>query len=200
MGFFSEAQVSIERTSGFNLNPCQHYAEMFRTAMAEAGIITHDPIIPDGVLRRIHVDGHRRRTRNGAYILHADGHPAGWFTNWKAGVSDTWRYSGGKWCISAEDQRQIEEARFDRHRERVLRHNQTALQAVSIFSMAAPAESHIYLIRKGVNSYGLKIGSWIKNIQAKNGWLPANISDAPASGSVFEIDGNLAMEVKADEL
>ena len=181
MGFFSEAQVSIERTSGFNLNPCQHYAEMFRTAMAEAGIITHDPIIPDGVLRRIHVDGHRRRTRNGAYILHADGHP-------------------GKWCISAEDQRQIEEARFDRHRERVLRHNQTALQAVSIFSMAAPAESHIYLIRKGVNSYGLKIGSWIKNIQAKNGWLPANISDAPASGSVFEIDGNLAMEVKADEL
>lgn len=155
-----------------------HAAEIFRSAMADAGVITDDPIIPDGVLRRIHIDGHRRGTRNGAYILHAGGHPAGWFTDWKAGVSGTWRYSGDKWCISAEDQRQIEDARRDRQRERVARQNRTALRAESIFSQAAPAVSHPYLIRKAVRSYGLKIGSWTKNIQDEKGWLPVTISDA----------------------
>ena len=150
----------------------------FRCALSDAGIESTDDFIADGVLRRFHIEGHRRGTKNGAYILHADGHPAGWFTDWKAGISGTWRYGGGKWCISTEDLRQIEEARRDRHRERVLRHNQTALQAESIFSLAAPAKSHPYLIRKGVNSYGLKIGSWVKNIQAENGWLPITIRDA----------------------
>lgn len=63
----------------------------FAAAMAEAGIVTSEPILADGQLHRIHVEGHRRGTKNAAYVLHGDGRAAGWFQDFVTGTKATWK-------------------------------------------------------------------------------------------------------------
>lgn len=46
--------------------------DSFRAAMADAGMIVDDSIIADGALHRCHVEGDKRGSKNGAYILHVD--------------------------------------------------------------------------------------------------------------------------------
>ena len=49
----------------------------FRQAMQTAGIHYSGEIVPDGKLHRFHIEGQKRGSKNGAYILHVDGYPAG---------------------------------------------------------------------------------------------------------------------------
>ncbi len=63
----------------------------FRQAMQAAGISFSGEIIADGRLHRFHIDGHKRGSLNGAYTLHFDSHPAGWFMDYTTGLSQTWR-------------------------------------------------------------------------------------------------------------
>jgi putative DNA primase/helicase len=131
-------------------------------AMADAGIVTDDTIIADGVLRRIHVEGHRRGTRNAAYILHGDNHPAGWILDFKTGVSGTWRADGGRWRMDDETQRRIAADREKRQAEMDDRHMAAARRATALWDGAILCDSHPYLTRKHVRSHGLRtIGSAI---------------------------------------
>ena len=68
--------------------------EAFRAAMADAGIVTHEAIIADGHLHRFNVEGDKRGTRNGAYILHTDGRPAGWAMHYRTCITVRWSASG----------------------------------------------------------------------------------------------------------
>src|SRR5258708_6250867 len=49
-----------------------------------------DDILGDGSLHRFHIEGDRPGTRNGWYVLHLDGIPAGSFGSWKTGDTYTW--------------------------------------------------------------------------------------------------------------
>ncbi|MGG7055237.1 toprim domain-containing protein [Nitrosomonas sp. ANs5] len=64
-----------------------HYntIEEFRHAMLADGIQYHGEIIADGELHRFHIEGDKAGTRNGAYKLHTDGWPAGWYQDHKDG-------------------------------------------------------------------------------------------------------------------
>ena len=66
----------------------------FRAAMADAGLTTPDPIIADGKLHRIRIDGDFSGERNGWYVLLADEPLNAAFGWWKTYVTGTWRPVG----------------------------------------------------------------------------------------------------------
>lgn len=126
----------------------------FREAMNTAGIQYFGEIIPDGKLHRFHVDGQKRGTLNGAYVLHGDGCPAGYFQDYTTGLSQTWRLNGHK---VAYDAAKIEEARQRREAERLQAHQKAAETATYIWRSAIPAASHPYLTRKRIQPHGTRI-------------------------------------------
>lgn len=126
----------------------------FREAMNTAGIQYFGEIIPDGKLHRFHVDGQKRGTLNGAYVLHGDGCPAGYFQDYTTGLSQTWRLNGHK---VAYDAAKIEEARQRREAERLQAHQKAAETAAYIWRSAEPAASHPYLTKKRIQPHGTRI-------------------------------------------
>ena len=62
----------------------------FQSAMADAGIITNETLIADSELHRFDVEGDKKGSKNGWYILFNDGNPAGKFGSWKYGIKETW--------------------------------------------------------------------------------------------------------------
>ncbi len=142
--------------------------EQFRSAMAEHGIVTGDELIADGKLHRIHVDGDRKGVRNGWFILHADGKPAGAFgCNKRFGASAkfTWTAKATK-PLTPEERREfrkrMDEQRAQRAEQERRRREAAAEHARKIWERAQECNDHPYLARKGVKSHGLRVGAWEK--------------------------------------
>ena len=121
-----------------------------RQDMADAGITTRDDIIGDGRLHRFHIEGHRKGTKNGAYALFCDSHPAGWWMNYKDGVTVKWRLGGGKFNPTPEMRRQMEESKALHQAEIDARHRQGAIKAQQVIDASEPCTGHPYLTRKRV--------------------------------------------------
>ena len=66
----------------------------FLEAALSMGIAFDDAIIADGNLHRSHIKNHKAGSKNGSYILHDDGIPAGWAHYFKTGLTLTWRADG----------------------------------------------------------------------------------------------------------
>ncbi|MGB4498006.1 MAG: toprim domain-containing protein [Methylococcaceae bacterium] len=122
----------------------------FTDAMLNAGIVTRDPIIDDGRLHRIHVEGDKRGTKNGAYILFQKG---GWFQHWNSGVTGKWSANGKNAPLSKEIRAQIEVDRKQRQIEMQQRHNETAKKAQSIWFRSLPVSHHPYLTKKKIQPH-----------------------------------------------
>ena len=62
--------------------------------MSQLGIspASHEELILDGELHRYDVASDRRGSRNGAYIIHTDGLPAGFVQDWKRDIKRDWKY------------------------------------------------------------------------------------------------------------
>lgn len=132
----------------------------FRQAMQEAGIQYSGEIIADGRLHRFHVDGHRPGTCNGAYKLHLDGMPAGWFQDFKTGISQTWR-AGTSRKLSHQEiiayRARVDEEKRQRELERHNRHQEAAAKAAHVWSCArSAAEDHPYLAKKKIQPHGVR--------------------------------------------
>ncbi|PTQ76740.1 putative DNA primase/helicase [Nitrosomonas oligotropha] len=131
----------------------------FRQAMQTAGINYSGEIIHDGKLHRFHIEGHKRGSQNGAYIFHADGCPAGWFLDFKTGLSQTWR-SGNAASVSYAFSEQIREAKKQRETEIFQKHEETAKKAVHIWGKSkqiANQSDHQYLVNKRIQPNGARI-------------------------------------------
>lgn len=130
----------------------------FADALAAAGIPSTEPIIPDGNLHRYHVEGDRPGKRNGWYVLHADGIPAGAFGSWKHGVSDRWRGRGATNARERDTYRQrINDARNASETQREAEHRAAAARAADLWSKAKPCASHPYLRDKAIRPYGARV-------------------------------------------
>ncbi|MCP5246761.1 MAG: toprim domain-containing protein [Burkholderiales bacterium] len=138
-----------------NPSPNYNIADQFRKAMQAAGIHYDGEIIPDGKLRRFHIDGHKRGTLNGAYVLHGDGCPSGWFQNYASGISQTWKLTGGQ--KAAYDPVKIAEVRQQREAERLQAHKKAAETAAYIWRSAKPATNHAYLTKKRIQPHGARL-------------------------------------------
>lgn len=138
----------------------QNIIDQFRADMAAAGMVVSEPLTADGVLHRVYVEGDKSGTQNGAYILHADQHPAGYFEHFPQELKVTWRLGGaGGKPLSLAMRRQIEAYRKLRQTERRERQNETAEKARWIWQNAKPIfdqAKHPYLLRKSVKPYGLR--------------------------------------------
>lgn len=147
----------------------------FLKAMAAVGIDTNDTIEPDGVLHRIHIEGHKHGSKNGAYILFGDRSPAGWYQDFVSGISGTWTAGGGKWRMDASTRQQIDASRKQRQAETEQRHNKKQGDASRLWLAAQPCESHPYLDRKRVKAHGLRVATWRKWIPDGSGWRKLEI-------------------------
>lgn len=69
--------------------PANHSIGSFVDAIRMTGMGSPD-IIADGDIHRFRDERDRPGTRNGWYVLHTDGIPAGAFGSWKTGEHHTW--------------------------------------------------------------------------------------------------------------
>ncbi|GAB4262882.1 MAG: hypothetical protein Kow0065_13600 [Methylomicrobium sp.] len=141
--------------------------DQFRAAMAEAGMTTNESIIADGRLHRFHVEGDKRGSKNGAYTLHLNGRPAGYFEHFRSGIRQTWTADGQAYLMTEADRRAIEAERTRREAERQQRYDRAAERARSIYQAAFDAPSdHPYLINKQVSAYpGVKLTTWRRTLK-----------------------------------
>jgi putative DNA primase/helicase len=158
------------KTSTPSITPPWQVIDEFRASILAAGTSPPAEIIPDGKLHRFYIEGHRRGSLNGAYVLHLDRNPAGWFQDFKSGVSGTWKAGGGKWHMDEATRREIEAERQRRRAEIEARHLKKAYQARVIWDKGKSCTIHPYLTRKAVLSHGLRVGNWSKWIETPEGW------------------------------
>ncbi|MER2511433.1 MAG: hypothetical protein ABTQ25_03260, partial [Nitrosomonas ureae] len=133
--------------------------EQFRQDMQAAGIHYSGEIIADGKLHRFHIEGHKPGSSNGAYVLHLDGHPAGYFQDFTTGLSKTWRSSVHS-RVSYALMQQIKEVKQQREAKIRQRNIVAASKAVSIWSQSKPItrkEDHRYLINKQIQQHGTRL-------------------------------------------
>lgn len=139
----------------------------FREAMRVNGVPYTGEIVADGELHRCYVEGDRRGSQNGWYVLYNDGRPAGAFGSMRAGrEKHTWTAKGTKPLTAAERTRlkkEIEENQAGRAAELAKERAEAAAKANSIWDAAADATDHPYLKRKQVKGYGLKTATWVKD-------------------------------------
>jgi len=132
----------------------------FQQSMQSAGINYTDEIIADGKLHRFYIVGHKRGSKNGAYILHVDGCPAGWFMNYKTSVNQKWRMSGSTGRIPRQIQAEIEKAKRERDSEQRQRYEVAAVKARSIWHKSKPItqqSDHQYLVNKRIQPHDIRI-------------------------------------------
>jgi len=132
--------------------------EQFRAAMARAGIQCDDPIVGNGEIQRFMVDGDRPGSKNGWYVLHIDGVPAGKFGSWRTGLESTWVSSEVRSevdsILRSERMAQLKRQR-DAEKERA--HREAAQESNKRWETAAPAsEEHPYLAKKGIRPHGTR--------------------------------------------
>ena len=132
----------------------------FLDAMREHGLEPADQIVADGALHRVRWRQDKAGTRNGAYVLHLNGHPAGFAECFKRGIRFTWSAKGAR-LDPAERKAfaaQMAAERKRRQQEERERHELAAKQAQAILAAARDADpEHGYLKRKGVEPHGLQV-------------------------------------------
>lgn len=115
-------------------------------------------IVADGKLHRFHIEGDKAGSKNGAYVLHLDGVPAGYYKNYKSGEEGTWSAKGREEMSEAERAAllaNIQRQKAEREREEAEQHREAAARAERVWCDAvAVQDGHPYLNRKGVAAHG----------------------------------------------
>lgn len=133
---------------------------VFANAIGDVGMVVNDPIIADGKLHRVYVEGDKPGTKNGAYILHADHHPAGWYHHFRTGITGKWTASGKCEPMSLDMRLQIEAERRLRREEQLKCQLAAARKAAFIWGKAKPLVlqgEHPYLVNKNIQPYKVRV-------------------------------------------
>lgn len=131
--------------------------DSFRQAMHSSGIQYYGELIPDGKLHRFHIEGQKRGSKNGAYVLHNDHYPAGYFQDFKSGICHTWKKGQKNFPIkNYAYKKQIEEAKHQRALEQNYKHENAATKAMYLWRRTKPAFNHSYLKKKDIKSHGAR--------------------------------------------
>jgi len=156
----------------------------FRTAAEARGLLLPDRLEADGKLHRCPLWEGAKGKKDGAYLLHLDGVPAGGFQNFRDGLDwENWRADIGRQLTPEEEaanRARMEAQRAEREAEAKARRDKARRKANAIWNSAKPApDDHAYLLRKGVPSFGLRVGSWPKWVQDHAGrWYETRIPGA----------------------
>jgi putative DNA primase/helicase len=137
--------------------------QQFSEAAHSSGIHLTGSIIADGTLHRCRLDGQKAGSKNGAYILHPDGTPAGWALDFTTGQTFTWRADGGQAKLSPADRAAIEAERKKRELERQQAHRTAADKARTIWSRSKlihQSNDHLYLVNKRIQPHGARLSEY----------------------------------------
>ena len=136
--------------------------DLFKLAIAAAGLTPPDTIIADGKIHRFSTNG-KSSDDAGWYILHLDNIPAGSFGNWREGCTESWCSIERK-AQTPEQQKQyatlLKSMQNARHRAKKAEHDAAADIAAAIWAAATPiddAAAHGYLVKKGVRGHGSRL-------------------------------------------
>ncbi|EJH1484957.1 hypothetical protein NCS89_004713, partial [Escherichia coli] len=171
-----------------------------------------NPVVMDGKKHRIRLQGDTGGKKSGSYVGHLDGHPNGWFNDFRDGGSEinaTWSYSGEEpdpvaslhiKAISAQEA-------WNRAEQTRLLHDQKARTSAQRYKRTAQAgHDHPYLQKKGVqaargvhidNRQGLVIPLYntdgqIRSIQTIDPEGNKRLAkDAEKAGNFFVVGGSL---------
>ncbi|NBC47102.1 MAG: topoisomerase [Gammaproteobacteria bacterium] len=158
----------------------------FTTAIEAAGLGNPGRIIPDGQIRRFHVEGDRPGSRNGWYCIHLDDMPAGVFGSWKAGITETWcSVSRDEQTPAQRDElgRLVEQAKRQRDQEQRRRNAKAAATAADMIERSRPADpNHPYLVTKQIRPHGIRqLGDSLL--------IPVTVGDEITSVQTIQPDG-----------
>lgn len=139
--------------------PVDDLNQIFVDKLREAGLAV-DHVETDGLLHRCGTSA-RPGGKDGAYIAHADSPASVWWQNWQTGEDGTYCPVKKNNMTAAERdtlKKRIAEARARREAEEDRRHAKAAETAATRWNEANDApDTHPYLERKGVRSYGLRL-------------------------------------------
>lgn len=139
--------------------PVDDLNQIFVDKLREAGLAV-DHVETDGLLHRCGTSA-RPGGKDGAYIAHADSPASVWWQNWQTGEDGTYCPVKKNNMTAAERdtlKKRIAEARARREAEEERRHAKAAETAATRWNEANDApDTHPYLERKGVRSYGLRL-------------------------------------------
>jgi putative DNA primase/helicase len=143
------------RKSHSSANSNINAAEQFREAAAQRGLVIKD-LIADGEVHRCDVEG-KNGKGDGAYCLHLDGIPAGWFQNHKDGAGvRRWHARTGRKLNDAEvaaHKAKVRAQQAQREAELEKEHVRTAARATTLVENNPDADDlHLYFVRKKVKA------------------------------------------------
>lgn len=129
----------------------------FQAAMLLHGITPPQLIVGDGKLCRFHIEGDKRGSKNGYYLLFMNNIACGIYGTWKEGVTH-------KWCSKRREdmshqehkayKQQVAEAKRQYAKDRVRAQTKAARLAKNIFCSCPFANaSHPYLARKCIKKF-----------------------------------------------
>ena len=135
----------------------------FQNAMRAAGLDYRGPIIADGKLHRIKING--EANPNGWYVFHPDEPAAGMFGCWKRGIQESWCERSSEQLTPAEREerdRRWQQQQAERDAERTRLQDEAGRTAQAILDAAQPAtDEHPYLHRKRVQAHpSVMVGHW----------------------------------------
>lgn len=129
----------------------------FQAAMIVHGITPPQQIIADGQLHRFHLEGDKRSSKNGWYVLFASQTSCGVFGDWKRDNSQKWCSKKYEYMTFEERRRtaqQIAAAQLQRTVVREKEYAEAAQQAEHIYYHALfPNSNYPYLVRKMIRPF-----------------------------------------------
>jgi putative DNA primase/helicase len=136
--------------------------QAFQGAITAAGLTPPDSIIADGKIHRFSTNG-KRSDIAGRYVMHLDGLPAGWFGDYRTGLSQSW-CSIERNAQTHEQQKQyatlLKSMQNARHQAKKAEHDAAAEMAQTIWAAATPIDDtagHGYLVKKGIQAHGTRL-------------------------------------------
>lgn len=170
-----------------------HISE-FKDAITAAGLNAPMDVIDDGKLHRFSSNG-KPRNQDGWYVLHNDDRPAGKFGCWSAGVEVTWQAKTNRTFTPEEKaqwerDRQARDAEREKQRQRLADYAARTASNILRTTHTDYASSHPYLVRKGVEPFGVTVGPW--QVVNRDGEIIEQIDDAlfiPVRRSARELVG-----------
>ena len=131
--------------------------QSFQAEMRSKGITPPQYLTANGKIHRFYIEGDRRGTKNGWYILYMDGLPGGAFGSWKLGIALTWCLKKRQFMSNhefAKLKRQMDDARHQRDMERDVERKKAAILAKQRWcSYPVVDPNHPYLVRKQISPF-----------------------------------------------
>ena len=151
----------------------------FKNAILNAGSYPPEHFIADGKLHRFHIQGHKQGKQNGAYFLHVDGKPNGFFEDFANNIKFKWKADGPVKPPSLGEREQFKAKKTQAEKVQIQKYEQAAITAQRYVdnSKLLKAPDHPYLIKKQVKAFGVyRFKTWHKRIKNEAGqWISLDL-------------------------